>query len=167
MQMENLQDLFVEELRDLYSAENQLIKALPRMARAASHDELKQAFQTHLEQTRTHAQRIEQICQRLGAKPKGKKCKGMEGLIEEGKEMMEEAEEPDVLDAALISAAQRVEHYEIAGYGTLRSYARLLGDEESARLLQQTLDEEGQTDKLLTELAESSINVEAAQGGQA
>jgi ferritin-like metal-binding protein YciE len=162
MQMEDLQDLFVEELRDLYSAENQLIKALPRMAKAATHDELKQAFQTHLEQTRTHAERLEQICQRLGAKAKGKKCKGMEGLIEEGKEMMEEAED-DVLDAALISAAQRVEHYEIAGYGCVRTYAKLLGDEESARILQQTLDEEGQTDKLLTQLAESSINVEAAQ----
>jgi ferritin-like metal-binding protein YciE len=166
MQMEDLQDLFVEELRDLYSAENQLIKALPRMAKAATHDELKEAFQTHLEQTRTHAQRLEQICQRLGAKAKGKKCKGMEGLIEEGKEMMEEAE-GDVLDAALISAAQRVEHYEIAGYGTVRAYANLLGDEESARILQQTLDEEGDTDKLLTQLAESSINVEAAEGSQA
>ena len=166
MQMEDLQDLFVEELRDLYNAENQLIKALPRMAKAASSDELKEAFEQHLEQTRTHAQRIEQICDRLGAKPKGKKCKGMEGLIEEGKEMMKEAED-EVLDAALISAAQRVEHYEIAGYGTVRAYAKLLGDEESARILQQTLDEEGQTDKLLTQLAESSINVEAAQGSQA
>jgi ferritin-like metal-binding protein YciE len=166
MQMEDLQDLFVEELRDLYNAENQLIKALPRMAKAASSDELKGAFEQHLEQTRTHAERIEQICQRLGAKPKGKKCKGMEGLIEEGKEMMKEAED-EVLDAALISAAQRVEHYEIAGYGTVRAYAKLLGDEESARILQQTLDEEGQTDKLLTQLAESSINVDAAQGSQA
>jgi ferritin-like metal-binding protein YciE len=167
MQMEDLQDLFVEELRDLYSAENQLIKALPRMAKAASHDELKEAFQTHLEQTRTHAQRLEQICQRLGAKAKGKKCKAMEGLIEEGKEMIDEDAEPDVKDAGLISAAQRVEHYEIAGYGTVRAYAKLLGDEESARILQQTLDEEGQTDKLLTQLAESSINVDAAQGTQA
>jgi ferritin-like metal-binding protein YciE len=167
MQMEDLQDLFVDQLKDLYSAENQLIKALPRMAKAATNDELKQAFQTHLEQTREHAQRLEQIFEKLGAKGRGKKCKAMEGLIEEGKEIMEEDAEPEVLDAGLIAAAQRVEHYEIAGYGTVRAYAELLGDNESARILQKTLDEEGDTDKLLTQLAESSINIEAAGGAQA
>lgn len=164
MHMDDLQDLFVEELKDLYSAENQLIKALPKMAKAASNPELKSAFEEHLEQTRTHAQRLEKIFQKLGASPKGKKCHGMEGLIEEGKELMEEDAEPEVMDAGLISAAQRVEHYEIAGYGCVRTYAKLLGNDEAARILQQTLDEEGQTDKKLTALAESSINVGAVQG---
>src|SRR4051812_4204140 len=167
MQMEDLQDLFVDQLKDLYSAENQLIKALPKMAKAATSDELKQAFQTHLEETKGHAERLQQIFQKLGSKPTGKKCKAMEGLIEEGKEMMGEDAEPEVMDAGLIAAAQRVEHYEIAGYGTVRSYAKLLGDDESARLLQQILDEEGKTDKLLTQIAEESINIEAAQGGAA
>ena len=161
MEMENLQDLFVEELRDLYNAENQLLKALPRMAKKASSPQLQTAFQTHLRETQGHVKRLEQIFDKLGKKPTGKKCKGMEGLIEEGKEMMSEDAEPEVLDAGLISAAQRVEHYEIAGYGTVRTYAKLLGDEQAARLLQQTLDEEGATDKKLTQLAESSINVEA------
>ena len=161
MEMENLQDLFVEELRDLYSAENQLLKALPKMAKKASSPDLQDAFQTHLKETEGHVKRLEQIFGKLGKKPTGKKCKGMEGLIEEGKEMMSEDAEPEVLDAGLISAAQRVEHYEIAGYGTVRTYAKLLGDEQAAKLLQQTLDEEGATDKKLTQLAESSINVEA------
>ena len=164
MQAEDLRDLYIDQLKDLYNAENQLIKALPRMAKAASNEGLKSAFQTHLEQTRVHAQRIEQIMTDMGEKPRGKKCKAMEGLVEEGKEALDEFEDPDVLDAALIAAAQRVEHYEIAGYGCVRTYAQLLGDEGAARLLQQTLDEEGDTDKLLTSLAESSINVEAAHG---
>jgi ferritin-like metal-binding protein YciE len=164
MQMESLSDLFVDQLRDLYNAENQLVKALPKMAKKATHDELKSAFEDHLEQTRTHVERLEQIFDKLGAKATGKKCKAMEGLIEEGKEAMGEDAEPDVMDASLIAAAQRVEHYEIAGYGTVRTYAEILGDDESAQLLQQTLDEEGQTDKLLTQLAESSINLEAAEG---
>jgi ferritin-like metal-binding protein YciE len=163
MEMENLQDLFVEELRDLYNAENQLLKALPKMAKKASSPDLQNAFQTHLKETEGHVKRLEQIFDKMGKKPTGKKCKAMEGLIEEGKEMMSEDAEPEVLDAGLISAAQRVEHYEIAGYGTVRTYAKVLGDEQAARLLQQTLDEEGATDKKLTQLAERSINVEAMQ----
>jgi ferritin-like metal-binding protein YciE len=164
MELENLQDLYVEQLRDLYNAENQLVKALPKMAKAASDDQLKSAFEDHLEQTRTHVDRLEQIFDKLGAKATGKKCKAMEGLIAEGKEAMDEDAEPEVMDASLIAAAQRVEHYEIAGYGTVRAYAELLGDKQGAKLLQQTLDEEGQTDKLLTQIAESTINVEAARG---
>jgi ferritin-like metal-binding protein YciE len=161
MQMESLQDLFVDQLKDLYNAENQLIKALPKMAKAASNPELQQAFTTHLEETRKHAERIEQVLDKMGEKPKGKKCKAMEGLIEEGKEMMEEDADPEVMDAGLIAAAQRVEHYEIAGYGCVRTYAKLLGNEQAAKILQQTLDEEGNTDKKLTDLAESVINLEA------
>jgi ferritin-like metal-binding protein YciE len=160
-----MRDLYIHELKDLYSAENQIIKALPKMAKAASSDELRQAFEEHLEQTQEHARRLETIFERMemAARGKsGKKCKAVEGLIEEGKETMEKDAEPAVLDAALIAAAQRVEHYEIAGYGCARTYARLLGEEEAAELLQQTLDEEGETDKKLTELAESAINAEAA-----
>ena len=162
MEMESLQDLLVNELKDLYNAENQLIKALPKMAKAASNPDLQQAFTTHLEETKEHAERLEKIFETLDESPKGEKCKAMEGLIEEGKEMMEEDAEPEVLDAALISAAQKVEHYEIASYGCVRTYAKLLGNEAAARILQQTLDEEGKTDKLLTDLAERLINVEAA-----
>src|SRR5207249_324146 len=132
--------------------------------KAASNEQLKGAFQEHLEQTRTHADRVEQIVTKMGEKARGKKCKAMEGLIEEAKEILDEADQPEVLDAGLIAAAQRVEHYEIAGYGCVRTYAQLLGDEEAARILQQTLDEEGETDKKLTQLAESTINLEAAQG---
>jgi ferritin-like metal-binding protein YciE len=161
MKLDSLQKLYIAELQDLYSAENQILKALPKMAKAASSPDLQAAFQDHLEQTRGQVQRLETIFERLGKSPKGKKCKGMEGLIEEGKEMMEEDADPAVLDAALISAAQRVEHYEMAGYGTVRTYAQMLNQEEDARLLQETLDEEGDTDKRLTELAESLINVEA------
>jgi ferritin-like metal-binding protein YciE len=161
MEMETLKDLYVEELKDLYSAENQIIKALPKMIKAASHDELKNAFTRHLNQTETHVQRIEQVCDELGVSPKGKKCVGMEGLLKEGSELIKEKPEPDVLDAGLIAAAQHVEHYEMAGYGCVRTYARQLGYESQAELLQATLDEEGDTDKLLTEIAESSINIEA------
>ena len=167
MEMEDLRDLYIEELRDLYNAEKQLVRALPKMAKSASDDQLKQAFETHLEETKGHVERLEQIFEKLGKKPGGKTCKAMQGLVEEGKEMMEEDAEPEVLDAALIAAAQRVEHYEIAGYGTVRTYARLLGDEQAAKLLQKTLDEEGETDKKLTDLAESSINLEAMQGKNA
>jgi ferritin-like metal-binding protein YciE len=163
MQMQDLQDLYIEELRDLYNAEKQLVKALPKMARKASHDELKQAFTTHLEETKGHVDRLEQIFEKLGKRAGGKTCKAMQGIVEEGKEMMEEDAEPEVLDAALIAAAQRAEHYEIAAYGTVRTYAKLLGDNQAAKLLQTTLDEEGKTDKKLTQLAESSINVEAQQ----
>jgi ferritin-like metal-binding protein YciE len=159
--MESLQDLFVDQLKDLYNAEGQLVKALPKMAKAATNPQLQSAFNDHLEQTRGHVQRLEQVFDKLGESPKGKKCKAMEGLIEEAKEMLDEDAEPEVMDAGLIACAQRVEHYEIAGYGCVRTYARLLGDEQAARLLQQTLDEEGQTDKKLTDLAERLINVEA------
>ena len=161
MEMETLKDLYVEELKDLYSAENQIIKALPKMIKAASHEELKQAFTRHLQETEIHAQRLEEVCDELGISPKGKKCVGMEGLLKEGSELIKEKPEPDVLDAGLIAAAQHVEHYEMAGYGCVRTYARQLGYENQAQLLQTTLDEEGDTDKLLTEIAESSINIEA------
>jgi ferritin-like metal-binding protein YciE len=160
MQLGSLHDLYVDELKDLYNAENQLLKALPKMAKAASASELRTAFEDHLEETRGQVQRLEQIFKKLDASPKGKKCKAMEGLIEEGNEVMDEAQ-PPVLDAALIAAAQRVEHYEMAGYGCVRTFARLLGHEEAAELLQETLDEEAAADKKLTELAETIINVEA------
>ena len=160
MKLESLQDLYVDELKDLYSAENQLLKAIPKMAKAASAPELRTAFEDHLEETRGQVRRLEQIFKQLDASPKGKKCKAMEGLIEEGKEVMDEAQ-PPVLDAALIAAAQRVEHYEMAGYGCVRAFARLLGYDNAAELLQETLDEEGAADKKLTELAETIINVEA------
>jgi ferritin-like metal-binding protein YciE len=163
MEHKALKELFVDELKDLYSAENQLIKALPKMAKAATSDDLRAGFQEHLEQTKEHARRLEEICTELGEKPTGKKCAGMEGLIEEGKEMMGEFED-DVLDAAMISAAQRVEHYEIAAYGTVRTYAELLGHDRAVELLEQTLGEEKETDQKLTELA-GSINVEAANAG--
>jgi ferritin-like metal-binding protein YciE len=161
MELDTLKDLYVDELKDLYSAEKQLVKALPKMAKAANDPELQQAFRTHLRETTQHVQRLEQICQELGVSPRGKKCVGMEGLIEEGNELIKEDPDPDVLDAGLISKAQHVEHYEMAGYGTVRTYARTLGFESQAELLQQTLDEEGRTDHLLTELAESGINIEA------
>ena len=162
MALESLHDLYVEELRDLYNAENQLLKALPRMAKAASHPDLQAAFTEHLEVTRGQVERLDRIFADLGEKAKGKKCRAMEGLIEEGKEILDKDAEPSVLDAALIAAAQKVEHYEMAGYGCVRTFARLLGYDEAADLLQATLDEEGEADKTLTELAESIINVEAA-----
>jgi ferritin-like metal-binding protein YciE len=161
MEMETLQDLYVDELKDLYSAENQILKALPRMIKAASHAQLKRAFTKHEQQTRQHVKRLERICKELDVSPRGKKCVGMEGLLEEGKELMKEKPDEDVLDAGLITAAQHVEHYEMAGYGTCRTWARLLGYQDQARLLQETLDEEKQTDLDLTAIAESSINIEA------
>lgn len=163
MKIESLRDLYVEQLHDLYSAETQLVEALPKMAKAASHPQLQNAFQAHLTQTKTHVQRIEQIFQRLSAKPKDQTCKGMEGLIKEGSEMIKMKGEPAAIDAGLIAAAQRVEHYEIAGYGCVHTYARQLGEQQDAQLLQQTLDEEGQTDKKLTQLAEQLINLEAVR----
>jgi ferritin-like metal-binding protein YciE len=163
MEMQSLQDLMVEELKDLYNAENQLLKAMPRMAKKASNDQLRQAFETHMRETEGQIDRLEQVFEALGEKAKGKTCHAMKGLLEEAKEMMGEDMDDDVMDAALISAAQKVEHYEIASYGTVRTYAQLLGNKEAARLLQQTLDEEGKTDKLLSQLAESSINIEAAR----
>jgi ferritin-like metal-binding protein YciE len=161
MKLDTLKKLYVEELRDVYNAENQLLKALPKMAKGASSDELKQAFETHLEQTKGHVERLDEIFEALGEKATGKTCKAMQGLIEEGSEMLEEEGEESVIDAGLIGAAQRVEHYEIAAYGTLRGFAELLGEEEAVELLQQTLDEEGETDKLLTDLAEDIVNPEA------
>ncbi len=165
MEMETLQELFVEELRDLYSAEAQLLKAMPKMVKKAQHPELKKAFETHMRETENQVKRLDQIFENLGEKAKGKKCLAMEGLVNEAKEHMSEDMDEDVMDAALIGMAQKIEHYEIAGYGTVRTYAQLLGNKEVARLLQQTLDEEGKTDKLLTKLAESSINLGAAQPG--
>ena len=162
MKLESLQDLLLHELKDLYSAETQIVKALPKMAKAASSDELRTAFEEHLEETKKQVERLEQIFERLGTSGRGKKCKGMEGLLEEGKEIIDEDGEDMVKDAALISAAQHVEHYEIAGYGCARTFASLLGQEEIAELLQETLDEEAAADKKLTEIAESAINVEAA-----
>jgi ferritin-like metal-binding protein YciE len=161
MELDTLKDLYVEELKDLYSAEKQLVKALPKMAKAAKSPKLQAAFKTHLRQTAEHAARLEKICSELGVSPRGKKCVGMEGLIEEGSELIKEEPDPDVLDAGLISAAQHVEHYEMAGYGTVRTYARQLGFDDQADLLQQTLNEEGETDHLLTALAESGINFAA------
>lgn len=158
--MKNLQDLFTEQLQDLYSAETQLLKALPKMAKAAADESLRSAFEEHLDQTKVHVERLESIFERLDENPKGKTCKAMKGLIAEGDEMLEENAEPAVKDAGLIAAAQRVEHYEIASYGTVRTYAEVLGDLESAQILQTTLDEEGETDKKLTDLA-SSLNLEA------
>ena len=161
MEMETLKDLLVEELKDLYSAEKQIIKGLDRMSKAASHPELKEAFKRHQVMTEKQVERLERICADLDVSPRGKKCVGMEGLIEEAKELISEKPDPDVLDAGLIAAAQHVEHYEMAGYGCARTYARQLGFSEQADMLQTTLDEEGTTDKLLTELAERSINIEA------
>jgi ferritin-like metal-binding protein YciE len=161
MQESALKELYIDELRDIYNAENQLVRALPKMAKAANSDELRAGFEGHLEQTKGHVARLETIFKGLGEKPTGKKCKGMEGLIEEGKEMIEE-QEGEALDAGLISAAQRVEHYEIAAYGCVRTYANLLGESEAAKLLEETLNEEKETDQKLSQLAEK-INVEAEQ----
>ena len=158
-----LEELLIDELKDLYSAENQIVKALPKMAKAASSPELKRAFERHLEETKRQVERLNQIGEQLEIKLTGKKCKGMEGLIEEGKEIIEEDLDEDATDAGLIGAAQKVEHYEIAAYGTARTHASLLGYNKVAKLLQQTLDEEGNADKKLTALAESVINVEALQ----
>jgi len=160
VKIESLRELFVEELKDLYSAEKQLVKALPKMAKAATSPKLKAGFTKHLEETKEHVSRLEQVFEMLEASPRGKHCKAMEGLVEEGKEVMEEDMEPDVMDAALIAAAQRVEHYEMAGYGCVRTYADLLGETKCSQILQKTLNEEGATDKKLTELAET-INVDA------
>lgn len=158
----SLRDLYIEELRDLYSAEQQILQALPAMVSGASSDRLKQAFEDHLEQTRLHADRLDLIFAQLGTTAAGVRCKGIEGLLEQGRERMREDAPGDVRDAALISAAQRVEHYEIAGYGTARTFARLLGDWDGAKLLRQTAEEEGETDHRLTQLAESGINQSAA-----
>lgn len=163
MEAEALQKLYIDNLKDIYSAENQITKALPRMARRANSPELKAAFEAHLEETQGQIARLEQIFQQLGNSPRGKKCVGMEGLLEEGKEVMSEDMEPEVLDAALIGAAQKVEHYEIAAYGTARAYAELLGEDNAVDLLTQSLDEEAAADEKLTGLAENGINIEAME----
>jgi ferritin-like metal-binding protein YciE len=165
MALETLLDLFLNELRDIYHAEKQLLVALPRMAEAAESPELQAAFTKHLQETERHVQRAEQILQSLNQRVVGKRCKGMEGLVAEGKEIMEEEGEEAVLDAALIAAAQRVEHYEIASYGCLITYAGLLGDKDAEKLLKQTLSEEEATDKALTALGESGINQAAVAAG--
>ena len=159
MKIESLRELYVEQLQDLYNAEQQLIKALPKMAKAASSSELKAGFEDHLEKTKGHAERIQTICEQMGEKASGKKCKAMEGLVKEGGEVIEEDMAPSLKDTALIAAAQRVEHYEIAGYGCVRAYAAKLGDQKAADLLGQTLDEEKAADELLNGIAEE-LNVD-------
>jgi len=162
MKVNRLKHLYVEELKDLYSAENQLVKALPKMAKAATSEELRAAFEGHLDQTKEHVVRLEKIFKALGESPNGKKCRGMEALIKEGGELIEEDLAPEELDAGLISAAQRVEHYEIAGYGCVSAYAKLLGEDQAESLLRQILEDEKRTDKKLTQLS-GRINVEAAE----
>jgi ferritin-like metal-binding protein YciE len=164
MEMDSLKELYVEELKDLWSAETQITKALPKMVKAASNPKLKKAFNTHLKQTERQIKRLERIFKELDESPRGKKCVGMEGLIKEAQELIKEKPEAEVLDAGLIAAAQHVEHYEMAGYGCVRTWARQMGEDRQAELLQETLDEEEQTDRLLTDLAESEINVEAEEG---
>jgi ferritin-like metal-binding protein YciE len=160
-----LKKLYVDELKDLFSAENQLLKALPKMAKAASSDELRTGFEEHLEQTKVHVQRLEEIFASLNDSPKGKKCAGMEGLVKEGSEVMNGGFEDAVLDAGLIGAAQRVEHYEIAAYGTASEFAKILGESEHVTLLEETLQEEKETDEKLTGLAKK-INPQANEGAQ-
>jgi ferritin-like metal-binding protein YciE len=159
--LRSFDDLYVQQLRDLYSAETQLVEALPMMADAATHVELKRAFQDHLAVTKRQQQRLEQLFQRLGQDPGGHTCQAMKGLIKEGNEIIGADADPAVRDAGLIAAAQRVEHYEMAGYGTVRTFAERLGRTDDARLLQETLDEEGDADKLLTQIAEQVVNVDA------
>ena len=161
MKLDTLEKLYVDELRDLYNAENQLLKALPKMAKAASSEELKSAFEKHLEQTETHIERLEQVFEELDQTPKGKTCRAMKGLIQEGSEILEEEGDPSVLDAGIIVAAQKVEHYEIAGYGSVRAFADLLGQKTAAELLQTTLDEESEANELLNGLAGSIVNPDA------
>jgi len=161
MQMKSLNDLYIEELRDLYSAETQLVEALPLMAEVAADKELKAAFKDHLKVTKEQVKRLDQIFKGLGESPEGKTCKGMKGLIAEGNEVLKEIKGPEVRDAALIAAAQRVEHYEIAGYGTARTFAKRLGHTQAATLLDATVKEEGQADHLLTQIAESHVNTDA------
>jgi len=161
MHKDSLRSLYIDELRDLYHAETQLVKALPKMAKAASNDLLREAFQEHLRQTSEHVSRLEQIFEQLDEKPSGKKCLGMEGLVKEGAETMKEGYVDELMDAAIIGAAQRVEHYEMAGYGTVRTFAEVLGENDHASLLEQTLEEEKQADQKLTELSQE-INAWAA-----
>jgi ferritin-like metal-binding protein YciE len=164
MQVNSLQDAFVDSLKDIYDAEHQIIETLPQMEQQAQSKELKTAFREHLAQTRNQVQRLEQVFQQFGESPARKACKGMKGTLAEGKEMIQSAQDPDVRDAMMIAAAQHVEHYEMAAYGTLRTWAQTLGNREACGLLQQTLDEEGETDHKLTRIAEQrGLNREAAQ----
>jgi ferritin-like metal-binding protein YciE len=165
MSLDSLQALFLNELKDVYHAEKQLVEALPRLAKAARSPELRQAFASHFEETEGQVERLERIFVELGASARGKRCKGMEGLIEEGKEILEEEGDASVIDAALISAAQRVEHYEIAAYGCLRTYAQLLGHQNAVKLLELTLAEEEAADQKLTSIGEKSVNAQAASAG--
>ena len=158
-----LKDLFVDEIKDLYNAEKQLTKALPQMAKKATSDELKEAFEKHLKETENHISRLEQVFKELDMTPKGKKCEGIEGIIQEGKSVIEEFDKSDTLDAALIASAQKAEHYEIASYGTVRTYAEQLNFSKAAELLQETLDEEAAANEKLNELALNNINMEAAK----
>lgn len=160
MKLETLQNLFLEQLRDLYDGEMQITKALPKMIEKAKHDNLKRALQEHLDVTREQIRRLDEIFRMLGKEASGETCKGMKGVIAEGEDLISDAKEPSVLDAGIIASAQRVEHYEIAGYGTVRNYARLLGRNDMAQLLEQTLQEEKDADKTLTQIAES-VNIEA------
>lgn len=162
----SLEDLFVEELKDLFDAENQLTRALPKMAKSASAPELKAAFQEHLEVTKQQVERLTQVFEEIGKPAKGKRCEAMKGLITEGQELMKEDISPEVLDAGLIGAAQKVEHYEMAGYGTVRTMAEVLGHKEAARLLDQTLKEEGEADKKLTMIAKKFVNARAMRAGE-
>jgi ferritin-like metal-binding protein YciE len=166
MKLESLENLFVHELKDLLSAEKQLVKALPKMAKGANSEALRAGFEEHLEQTKGHVERLEKIFGLLGKTARAETCKAMEGLIEEGSDLLKEEGSPSVKDAALIGAAQRVEHYEIAAYGTARTLAQLLGQDEAAELLQETLDEERETDEKLTDLAMSEINPEAEKAAE-
>jgi ferritin-like metal-binding protein YciE len=161
MKLDTLQKLYTSELRDLYNAEHQLLRALPKMAKAASSAELKDAFEKHLEQTKSHVTRLEQVFEDLNEKPKGKTCHAMKGLVQEGSEILQQDGEESILDAGIIVAAQKVEHYEIAGYGSVRTFAHLLGQNKAAELLQTTLDEESETNEVLNRLAGSIINPEA------
>lgn len=165
MPKDSLRALYLNELKDLYNAETQLVKALPKMAKGSSNAELRQGFEEHLRQTSEHVSRLEQIFEMLGEKPAGKKCVGMEGIVKQGAETLAKDYEGALRDAAIIGAAQRVEHYEIAGYGTVKAFAELLGENEHVSLLEQTLEEEKQTDEKLTQLAEQ-INAQAGQGEQ-
>lgn len=167
MKLETLQDLLIDQLKDIYSAETQLVKALPRMAKAATSESLREAFESHLEETKVQVERLEKIFERLDVKPGRKKCKAMEGLLEEGKETISEDAEPMVHDAALIAAAQRVEHYEIAAYGCARTFATLVGDDKTADALEESLNEESAADEKLTEVAMSGINQAAASEAEA
>jgi ferritin-like metal-binding protein YciE len=161
MKLDTLKTLYIDELRDLYNAENQLVKALPKMAKGAASEELQDAFEKHLEQTKTHVERLEEVFEEIGERPTGKTCKAMKGLIDEGSEILKEDGEESVIDAGIIVAAQKVEHYEIASYGSVRTFAQLLGKDKSADLLQTTLDEESETNELLNKLAEDIVNPEA------